>query len=64
LIKALEYYNAALALNATDKEAFTNRGNIYFNKGKVDLAYEDYKKVLSIDSNYYQALDNLGALFA
>jgi len=61
--KALEYYNAALALNAIDKEAFTNRGNIYFNKGKIDLAYEDYKKVLSIDSNYYQVLDNLGALF-
>jgi Flp pilus assembly protein TadD len=62
--KALEHYNEALKLNAIDKEAFTNRGNIYFNSGKFDLAYRDYKQSLSLDSNYYPALDNMGALFA
>jgi len=61
---ALQYYNEAIKINLIDNEAFSNRGNIYFDQNKLDLAYMDYHKALSIKPDYYPTLDNLGALFA
>jgi len=61
---ALEYYNEAIKINLIDNEAFSNRGNIYFDQNKLDLAYSDYRKALELKPDYYPTLDNLGALFA
>ncbi len=61
---ALQYYNEAIKINIIDNEAFSNRGNIYFDNNKTDLAYNDYRKALALKPDYYPTLDNLGALFA
>lgn len=61
---ALEYYNKAVQMNAASFEAFTNRGNVYFDLKKPDSAYADYRRALAIKPDHYPALDNLGALFA
>ena len=62
--KAIEYYNEAIKINAIDNESYNNRGNIYFDMNKMDLAYADYKKALSLKPDYYPALDNMGAQYA
>src|SRR5260221_6340426 len=43
--------------------AYNNRGNVYFDQNKLDLASDDFKKSLSLNPDYYPALDNMGALF-
>ena len=61
---ALHYYDEAIKINTIDNEAFSNRGNIYFDQKKLDLAYNDYKRALALKPDYYPTLDNMGALFA
>ncbi|HET9824797.1 MAG TPA: tetratricopeptide repeat protein [Chitinophagaceae bacterium] len=61
---ALHYYNEALKINMIDNESYTDRGNIYFDQGKLDSAYADYTKALALKPDYYPAMDNMGAQFA
>ena len=62
--KAVEYYTLAIGINVVDHEAYTNRGNIYFETAQYDIAKQDYLKALSIKPDYNVAHDNLGALYA
>ena len=64
LQRAAEYYTMAVSINAADHEAYTNRGNIYFQTQQYDQAKADYLKALSVKPDYNVAHDNLGALYA
>lgn len=64
LQKAVEYYTLAVGVNAADHEAYTNRGNVYFQTAQYGLAKQDYLKALSLKPDYNVAHDNLGALYA
>ena len=57
---ALQYYNNALRLQPTSKEALYNRGLLFQVMGEFEKADEDYYSILKIDNNYSDAHYNLG----
>lgn len=56
-------FTKAIKMNKAEKDALVNRGNIYFNQGKYDIAIADYNECLKIDSNEQLALENRGAAY-
>ena len=60
--QALQYYTRAIELNAAYHEAYIRRGNIYMDQDKLDLAYSDYEKAISLKPNNYVTLASMGGL--
>jgi tetratricopeptide repeat protein len=43
-----------------DYKAITEKGNLLYDKDSLDLAFEEYRKAIKIDSNYFDALYGIG----
>jgi len=56
---AIDYFTRAMQLN-TDFALYLNRGNIYFDLKKPELAISDYRTALSMNPNSPDAANNLG----
>lgn len=61
---ALEAYRMILEISPGDRDAHFFRGLILEEKGKKKEAIEEFKKTLSIDPEFHQALNSLGYLYA
>ncbi len=57
---AIQYYTNALRLRPSSEEALYNRGFYYQETGKLEKAEEDYRTILSKNSNHSEAYYNLG----
>ncbi|NJP19470.1 MAG: tetratricopeptide repeat protein, partial [Hydrococcus sp. CRU_1_1] len=53
-------YNQALKLNPNDATAYYNRGLLYANQQKWELALADYNQALQLNPNYANAYYNRG----
>jgi tetratricopeptide (TPR) repeat protein len=60
--KAIECYDEALNVNATDKITWNNRGAALFRMHRRDEAVASFDKAISLDPLYLNALTNKGAL--
>ena len=60
--KAIAVYSKGIK-SAASSELYSNRGKVYFDSGKIDLALIDFNKSLSIDANNADALANRGAVY-
>ena len=58
---AEEAFNQALSINP-GSSFYNNRGILYFNQAKLELALSDYDKAIELDPNYAPAYGSLGAL--
>ena len=47
---AIADYNQAIQLNPKYAEAYNNRGNVYYNQGKYDLAIADYNESIRLNN--------------
>ena len=47
--KAIEDYNAAIALDPGFAEAYTHRGQSYHDRGEIDKAITDYNKAIELN---------------
>lgn len=67
LDKALDYYSKAINLNVingtVDNISYINRGNIYGNFKKYDLAIADYRKSLSVKPEDHLAFSDIAGVF-
>jgi tetratricopeptide (TPR) repeat protein len=61
--EALENLNSAIENDSKNTVLYFARGTVYENLKQSENAIKDYKKALSIDSNYYDAAFNLGAFY-
>jgi len=65
---ALKLLNKAIAIDDNCATAYGGRGGIYMDLGKIDLAFDDFKKAISInntnDINMANLYFNMGQLFA
>ncbi len=59
---AIEYFSAALSIEAEYIPALMNRGQLYGRQGRLDDAVRDYRAVLDIDANNAAALLALAEL--
>ena len=59
LNKAIDVYNAIIALKGEEKDAYYLRGVIYAEQGNLDMAKADFDKLVSIDKNDYDKLINI-----
>jgi len=57
---AIQYYSNALRIRPGSEEALYNRGLYYQGSGLLEKAEEDYKSILTKNSNYVDAYYNLG----
>lgn len=64
LNKAINVYNAILALKGEEKDAYYLRGVIYAEQGNFDLAKADFDKVISLDKSNYDRLINIYGVLA
>lgn len=63
--RAVEVYNAILALKPGEKDAYYLRGVIYAQQGNLDSAKEDFNRAISLDpSDYDRMIDIYGLLAA
>lgn len=62
--KAIDVYNAILALKEGEKDAYYLRGVIYAEQGNLDLARADFDKVISLARNDYDRLINIYTVLA
>ena len=60
--KAADYFSAALHRDPGYVEAYFNRGYSYELAGEYSKAYQDYKHVLQLRTNYQKAIDGLNRL--
>jgi tetratricopeptide (TPR) repeat protein/S1-C subfamily serine protease len=60
--EGLAAINKAIEL-APRAQAYYNRGNLYFNQQKYELALADYNKAIELDSNDAYAYNNRGNLY-
>ncbi len=60
---ALAEYNASLQIDPDFADALTNRGSIYREDGKVDLALADFNRALEIDAKHSFAYYNRALLW-
>ncbi|TLX73757.1 hypothetical protein E9993_14470 [Labilibacter sediminis] len=61
--KALDYLNTAIEGDDTNPSFYYARAVLNDNLKNVDLALEDYKTCLELDSEYFNALYNVGVLY-
>ncbi|WP_044034478.1 tetratricopeptide repeat protein, partial [Microcystis aeruginosa] len=45
-------------------DAYNNRGNLYYNQQKYDLALSDYSKAIELNPNFAEAYNNRGVLYS
>ena len=57
-------YNKAIALNAADHKSLLNRGNIYFNDNKWELAIQDYNAAEALTKTNAKIYSSRGAAYA
>ncbi|MEY4668860.1 MAG: hypothetical protein RL518_1559 [Pseudomonadota bacterium] len=62
LLKAVEAFQKALAINANFTDALSNLGNVYSDAGDFDNAVAAYSQALTIDPSHIDARYNLGNL--
>lgn len=63
LLKALDYFQQALALEPNNPEAHKNIGAAYALQRHYDPAKEHYHKALALDPQYWPAHHNLGLIY-
>ncbi|OUL35916.1 hypothetical protein BV372_09340 [Nostoc sp. T09] len=61
---AITDFNQALQINPSYIEAWSNRGNVYFQMGKYDAALADFDRVLSINPNFVEAIQGREKIIA
>lgn len=61
--KALTGYNKAIEVDPNYKDAYENRGNLFFLTQKYDLAMQDLHKALQLKSTSSVAHNSLGAVY-
>ena len=54
----------AIAIERNFADAHLNRGNLYYNQGKIDLAEADYNKAIAIERNLGLLYEEIGKLEA
>ena len=52
-----------IVLNPNFADAYSNRGNLYADQGKPDLALADYNKAIALNPNDAEAYYNRGLLY-
>ena len=63
LVKAVEEFKKAIAINSNYGDAYHNLANTYLQMGKSDLALENYKKALKTNPNLWQSYQNIAAIY-
>lgn len=53
----------AVSINPNDAQTHYDRGNLYLNQGKIDLALADYNQTLEIDPNFALGYYNRGLVY-
>ena len=61
--KALDYLNKAIASDQSNPSFYYARGVLHDNSKNFEGALVDYKKCLEIDSEYFNALYNMGVMY-
>ncbi len=61
--EALKEYNKAIEVDPNYKDAYENRGNLFFLTQKYDLAMKDLQKALHLKSTSSVAHNSLGAVY-
>ncbi len=56
-------YTQAIQINPNYAGAYYNRGSIYYNQEKWDLAIADFNKAIDINPNLAQAYNNRGNVY-
>ena len=62
-LKAIDYYNKAIAIDTTFVDAYYNLGLSYKRLGQVQQAIQYFEKVLELNATDYEALYSLGELY-
>ncbi|HEY9769659.1 MAG TPA: tetratricopeptide repeat protein [Coleofasciculaceae cyanobacterium] len=62
--KSEQHEERYLALEPNDAYAYFNRGNIYFDQGKLELAIADYNQAIAINPNHAEVYSNRGAAYS
>lgn len=62
--KAIDVYNAIVALKPGEKDAYYLRGVIYAEQGKLDNAKEDFDRAIALDSTDYDRLIDIYGVLA
>jgi tetratricopeptide (TPR) repeat protein len=57
-------YDEAIQSNPNDGDAYYNRGFLYQNQGKTELALADYNKAIALSPNHAMAYTNRGFLYS
>lgn len=60
---ALEHFDASIALDSLNPEAYMQRGNAHFNLRDTEAAMNDFSTAIQRDSNYADAWFNRGNLW-
>lgn len=61
--EALAEYKKAVEKEPDNDTAWTNLGNVYSKTGEKDKAIEAYKKAISINEKYPEAMNNLACIY-
>ncbi len=61
--REIQRLNAFIREDATDADAFYNRGCVYGSKGDVELALKDYSRAIELDAKHEDALYNRGLIY-
>lgn len=56
--RAIEAYTEYIGLNASDRAAFNNRGNVWLSKKEYDKAIADYDDAIKLDPEFTLAYSN------
>ena len=59
---AVKFLDEAIKLNPYEKEAYKERAFSYFELNRIDLALEDYKRVIDPKSPYGRRIQNFSSL--
>lgn len=63
LMKAIEAYDKALALDANDPNVLTDQGVMYRRLGWFEKAINNFEQAYRLNSNHQQSLYNLGIVY-
>ncbi len=63
LVKALEYFTTAIALNPQNEDALSNRGNVYRYLEDYENALADFHQALTVNPEFYQAYYNRATVY-